>query len=146
MVSHHQIEVNGKNLTTKNILVSTGASPFVPSIPGLDKANFSTSDSIWELRSLPKHLVVIGGGPIGCELVQAFRRLRSEVTILTRDSRILPKEDLDFSELVLNHFEQEGIGLHQNVRIDRIEKISSTNRLFFKKIGWIRRSMQIIFS
>ena len=62
-------------LTTKNIVVSTGARPFVPPIPGLEEVAFSHSDNLWELRKQPKHLAVIGGGPIGCELAQAFRRL-----------------------------------------------------------------------
>ena len=97
VVSSHEIEVNGKLLTTKNMVLATGASPFIPPIPGLEDSDFSTSDNIWNLRMLPKHLLVIGGGPIGCELAQAFRRLGSEVTVLTRDPRLLPKEDRDLA-------------------------------------------------
>ncbi|MDP6730321.1 MAG: FAD-dependent oxidoreductase, partial [SAR324 cluster bacterium] len=125
LVSPHQLEVNGNRLTTKNIVIATGASPAIPSIPGLEGSAYSTSDSIWKLRKLPKHLLVIGGGPIGCELAQAFRRLGSEVTILTRDRRLLPKEDRDLAELVLKNFESEGIRMQTEVQVDRIENKNS---------------------
>lgn len=80
--SPHEVEVNGQVLTTKNIVVATGARPFVPPTPGLEDVQFSHSDNIWDLRKQPKHLAAIGGGPIGSELAQAFRRLGSEVTII----------------------------------------------------------------
>ena len=84
---------------------------------------------------LPKHLLVIGGGPIGCELAQAFRRLGSEVTVLTSDPRLLPKEDRDLAELVLKNFESEGIQMHAEVQIGRIEKNNSNQKVFFQKNG-----------
>ena len=89
-----------------DIVIATGASPAIPPIPGLEDSAYSTSDSIWKLRELPKQLLIIGGGPIGCELAQAFRRLGSQVTILTRDPKVLPKEDRDLAELVLKNFER----------------------------------------
>ena len=81
----HEVEVNGQVLTTKNIVVATGVRPFVPPTRGLEDVQFSHSDNIWDLRKQPKHLAVIGGGPIGSELAQAFRRLVSEVTIINLD-------------------------------------------------------------
>jgi len=82
----------------------------------MEDSAYSTSDSIWKLRELPKKLLVIGGGPIGCELAQAFRRLGSEVTILTRDPKVLPKEDRDLAELVLKNFESGGIQMQTEVQ------------------------------
>ena len=74
-----RVEVNGEVLTTRNIVIATGARPFVPPIPGLEEVGYRTSDNLWELREQPKRLLVIGGGPIGCELTQAFNRLGSQV-------------------------------------------------------------------
>ena len=135
LVSPNELEVNGSLLSTKNIVIATGASPAIPPIPGLEDSAHSTSDSIWKLRELPKHLLVIGGGPIGCELAQAFRRLGSEVTILTRDQKVLPKEDRDLAELVLKNFESEGIQMQTEVKVDRIEKKNSEQQVYFRKDG-----------
>ena len=135
LVSPHELEVNGSLLSTKNIVIATGASPAIPPIPGLEDSAYSTSDSIWKLRELPKQLLIIGGGPIGCELAQAFRRLGSEVTILTRDPKVLPKEDRDLAELVLKNFESEGIQMQTEVQVDRIEKKNSEQQVYFRKDG-----------
>lgn len=105
------VEVNGKSLSTRNIVIATGARPFVPELPGINQINYLTSDNVWELRELPKRLVVMGGGPIGCELAQAFARLGSEVTIIQRGPRIMPREDADVSELVTRRFIKEGINV-----------------------------------
>ena len=101
----------------------------------MEDSAYSTSDSIWKLRELPKQLLVIGGGPIGCELAQAMRRLGSEVTILTRDPKLLPKEDHDLAELVLKNFESEGIQMQTEVKVDRIEKKNSEQQVYFRKDG-----------
>lgn len=104
-----RVEVNGEVLTTRNIIVSTGARPFVPPIPGLDKVNYLTSDTLWELDELPKKFIVLGGGPIGSELTQAFARLGSQVTLVEREERILIREDSDVSELVLENFNEDKV-------------------------------------
>ncbi len=98
-----------KTLTTKNIVIATGARPFVPPIPGIDQVKQLTSDNLWQLTELPKTLLVLGGGPIGCELSQSFQRLGSQVIQLEMASRLLPREDEDVSERVLQRFIQEGI-------------------------------------
>ena len=121
-----------KSASTKNIVIATGASPAIPPIPGLEDSAYSTSDSIWKLRELPQQMLVIGGGPIGCELAQAFRRLGSEVTIVTRDPKVLPKEDRDLAELVLKNFESEGIQMQTEVQVERIEKKNSEQQVYFR--------------
>ncbi|MBX2824889.1 MAG: FAD-dependent oxidoreductase [Gammaproteobacteria bacterium] len=103
------VEVDGRTLTTRNIIVATGASPFVPPIEGLDQVDYLTSDNLWSLQSQPKRLVVLGGGPIGSELAQAFSRLGSEVWQVEMMSRIMGREDDDVSEVVKQKFDSEGI-------------------------------------
>lgn len=105
------VEVNGQTLTTRNIVIATGGSPFVPPIPGLDKINYLTSHNLWQLKTLPKRLVVLGGGPIGSELTQAFSRLGSEVTQVEREERIMGREDPDVADMVQQRFESEGINV-----------------------------------
>lgn len=100
-----------KTLTTRSIVIAAGARPFVPPIPGLDKVEPLTSDNIWNLRQLPKRLLVLGGGPIGCELTQSFARLGSQVTQVEMLPRIMIREDPDVSEAVMNRFKQEGVDL-----------------------------------
>lgn len=103
------VEVNGQTFTTKNIIIATGARPFVPPIEGIEAVGYLTSDNVWELRELPKRLVVLGGGPIGSELTQSFARLGSKVTQIEMLPRIMIREDEEISERVKQRFEAEGI-------------------------------------
>jgi len=103
------VEVNGRTLTTRNIVIATGGSAFVPPIPGLDSIAYRTSENLWEMTELPKRLVVLGGGPIGSELTQAFRRLGSRVTQVERGERIMSREDPDVSAIVQQRFVDEGV-------------------------------------
>ncbi|MBE9527252.1 MAG: FAD-dependent oxidoreductase [Proteobacteria bacterium] len=111
ITSPFSVEVNGQSLTTKNIIIATGARPFVPAMPGLDKIDYLTSDNLWQLSELPQRLLVLGGGPIGCELAQAFARLGSQVVQVQRGKRIMPREDIEFSELVTQSFISDGIDI-----------------------------------
>ncbi|MCD6580330.1 MAG: FAD-dependent oxidoreductase, partial [Desulfuromusa sp.] len=117
------VEVNGKILTTQSIIIATGARPFVPPIQGLDQIDYLTSDNIWNLRELPKKLVVLGGGPIGSEMTQAFARLGSQVTQVEMSPRIMGREDSEVSEFIQQKFTAEGIQVltghqAQEVRLD----------------------------
>jgi dihydrolipoamide dehydrogenase len=109
ITSPYSVEVNGRTHTTKSIVVATGARPYVPPIPGLDKIDYLTSDNIWNLDTLPKRLVVLGGGPIGSELTQAFARLGSNVTQVEMAPQIMGREDPDVSAMIRKRFEEEGI-------------------------------------
>ncbi len=109
ITSPYTVEVNGKILTTRNIVIATGAKPFVPPLPGIDEVGYHTSDTIWDIREQPKRLVVLGGGPIGCELAQSFARLGSQVIQVERGDRLMGREDPDVSALVMQRFEREGI-------------------------------------
>ena len=100
-----------QRLTTRSIVIATGARPFVPPIPGIEEVGYLTSDNIWELRKLPKRLVVLGGGPIGCELTQAFARFGAQVTQVEMAPRLMIREDTEVSELVTQRFRAEGIAV-----------------------------------
>ncbi len=109
IVDPYHVEVNGRRLSTRNIVVAAGARPLVPPIPGIEEVGYLTSDNLWELRKLPRRLVVLGGGPIGSELAQAFARLGSAVTQVEMLPRLLVREDPEISQQVLDRFRAEGI-------------------------------------
>ena len=109
ILSPHNVEVNGITLTARSIIIATGAKPLIPNIPGLDQINYLTSDNVWDLKELPKKLLVLGGGPIGAEMAQAFSRLGAEVTIVEMTPQILIREDEEVIELVTERFVKEGI-------------------------------------
>jgi len=128
VTSPFTVTVDGRTLTARSIIVATGARPFVPPIPGLDQVRYLTSDNVWELRKLPRRLVVLGGGPIGSELTQAFARLGSQVTQVEMMPRILLREDEDVAAMVTQKFEAEGVTVltgHKasEVRVDNGRKM-----------------------
>ena len=125
IISPYEVSVNGKFLTTRNIVVGTGARPSIPPIDGIDNVEYFTSDTIWDIREQPKNLLVLGGGPIGSELSQAFARLGSNVTQVERNKRLIPKEDPEVSQMVLESFQNDGINV----------LVGHTPKRFFKRDG-----------
>ncbi len=125
LISPWQVEVETavgtRLLTAVAIVIATGAKPLIPPIPGIENIGGLTSDTIWQLRKLPKHLIVLGGGPIGCELAQCFARLGSQVTVIEMAPRLLMKEDADISKLVLEQFQDENIEVLPNHKAERFE-------------------------
>ena len=118
-----------RSLTTRSIVIAAGARPFVPPVPGLADIGYLTSDTVWNLRELPKRLVVLGGGPIGSELAQAFQRLGSQVTQIEMLPRLLVREDPDVSALVQSSFAADGVRVLVNHKakrfvVDNGEKIA----------------------
>ncbi len=114
------VEVGGRRIRARNIVVATGGRPFVPPIEGLDEIDYYTSENLWDLRELPARLVVLGGGPIGSELTQAFARLGSKVTQVEMLPRILSREDPEISELVESRFIAEGIQVLTGHKASRV--------------------------
>lgn len=118
IISPWEVEVSTeddvKTLSTRSIVIAAGARPFVPPIPGLDTVVYLTSDTVWNLRELPKRLLVLGGGPIGCELTQTFARLGSQVTQVEMAPRIMAREDSEVSGLVQARFRREGVDVKVN--------------------------------
>lgn len=109
LIGPHRVQVNDKEISSRSIVLAIGAVPQLPPIPGLRESNPLTSENLWDIEDLPRELVVIGGGPIGCELAQAFTRLGSKVSVVEQVDRLLPMEDRDVSEVVANTFRSEGI-------------------------------------
>jgi pyruvate/2-oxoglutarate dehydrogenase complex dihydrolipoamide dehydrogenase (E3) component/uncharacterized membrane protein YdjX (TVP38/TMEM64 family) len=111
-----------QTLSTRAIVVATGAEPFVPPLPGLGDVGVLTSDTLWELRELPRRVAVLGGGPIGCELAQAFARLGSQVTQIEMLERIMTREDAEVSAYAKQALEKDGVTVltgHKALRCER---------------------------
>jgi pyruvate/2-oxoglutarate dehydrogenase complex dihydrolipoamide dehydrogenase (E3) component/uncharacterized membrane protein YdjX (TVP38/TMEM64 family) len=111
ITSPYSVEVNGIEIRTPHIVVATGATPLIPTISGIDRIDYLTSDNLWRLRELPERLLVLGGGPIGCELSQAFARFGSRVTVVEMMPRLMIREDEEVADLVTHRFKEEGINL-----------------------------------
>jgi dihydrolipoamide dehydrogenase len=111
-----ELDVNGESVNSRNTIIATGSRPFVPRIEGLAETGFLTNEGVFDLTRLPASIVVVGGGPIGIELGQAFQRLGAQVTIIQGPARILPREDPEVSEAVAGVFKSEGIEVATNAR------------------------------
>ena len=122
ILSPHEVQVGDRVITTKNIIIASGARPFVPPIEGLDQIDYLTSDNIWDLQHQPKRLIVLGGGPIGCELSQAFCKLGSEVTQVEMMPTIMGREDDDAKKIIAEQFKRDGINVLTSHRAMRVEK------------------------
>lgn len=129
ITSPWSVEVAGKTITAKNIVIATGASPFVPPIEGIESVDYYTSNNLWDLRVKPDKLVVLGGGPIGTELTQAFGRLNISVTQVEMEPRILLREDLEVSQLVQDRLVKEGINVLVNHKARQFVKRDGKNIL-----------------
>jgi pyruvate/2-oxoglutarate dehydrogenase complex dihydrolipoamide dehydrogenase (E3) component len=123
------VDVNGKTLSSRAIIIASGARPLVPKIPGLELIKPLTSDNVWALRERPERLLVLGGGPIGCELSQAFQRLGCQVSQVEMAERLLIREDLDASNLVMASLRADGVDLRLQHRALRVEVVAGEQRL-----------------
>jgi len=108
--------VNGETLRFKRALVATGARPAIPSIPGLEEAGYLTNETVFELNECPRNLVVIGGGPLGCELAQAFCRLGSHVSLVQDEPLFLGQEERDAAQILSESLARDGIDIHLNTQ------------------------------
>ena len=119
-VDPHTIQAGNFNLWGKRILITTGAGPAIPPIPGLEQTGFLTYRSIWDLEEMPRSLLVLGGGAVGCELAQAFCRLGSRVTLLEGEPRILPKDESEASAVLAQQMTLEGLDLRLGTMVERV--------------------------
>ncbi len=118
-VSATEVEAGPYLIKARRIVIATGSSPFVPPIPGLDKVPYLTNETLWELREQPRHLLIIGGGPIGMEMAQAHRRLGSDVTVI-EGAKALGKDDPEMAEIVLETLRDEGIEIAEDALAQEI--------------------------
>lgn len=143
ILSPFEVRVNDKILTTQHIIVATGATPMIPDLPGLDQISYFTSNTIWDIRTLPETLVVLGAGPIGCELAQGFSRMGSKVILVQRGLMILKKEDPDASQIVLDSFKSEGIEVLLNHSAKAIEVFKDEKQVEKKQLVCDHEGKQI---
>lgn len=129
LVSPWEVEFNGQRLSARKIVIATGARPFVPPIEGLAEVGYLTSDTVWDLREQPARLIVLGGGPIGCELTQAFARLGSQVTQVEMLPRIMIREDEEVSREVQQRFVAEGIDVRVDTKAKAVRVVDGEKRL-----------------
>ena len=122
ILSKHEVEVNGQVLTTKNIIIASGAFPSIPPIRRLEKVDYLHTDNIWKIRKQPERLIVLGGGPIGSELAQSFNRLGTKVIQIEMMPQILIREDNEVIEILAKRFRDEGIELHLNTKAVEVIK------------------------
>lgn len=131
-VDAHTISIGEQTISANYVLICTGAHPFVPPITGLDITSYLTYQNIWDLNILPKHLVVIGGGPIGCEIAQSFCRLGSSVTLVEGGDTLIPRDDNDASRILAETFRNEGIDLRLKSNVERTWQDGSSIHLIAK--------------
>lgn len=122
-ISTHEIDVDGKRLYGEDVVIATGSSPVVPEGIGLEEVPYVTNRTIFNLEKIPGALGVIGGGPIGTEMAQAFSRLGSAVTMFHPGAHILPKDDPELAKLLADILLQEGIQIYFNHKVNKVEKI-----------------------
>jgi pyruvate/2-oxoglutarate dehydrogenase complex dihydrolipoamide dehydrogenase (E3) component/uncharacterized membrane protein YdjX (TVP38/TMEM64 family) len=139
IVSPWQVDIQTtdgvQSLTTKNIVIATGASAFVPPIPGLQDIDYLTAENLWDLKQQPKRLVVLGGGPIGSELSQAFGRLGTQVTQVEMLPQLLAKEDPDAAQYLYEQLIIDGVDVRLNTTATAIEKTAEGKFIVLEKDG-----------
>jgi pyruvate/2-oxoglutarate dehydrogenase complex dihydrolipoamide dehydrogenase (E3) component len=121
-------EVEGKRLRFRKAIIAAGGRPFVPPIPGLEETGYLTNETVFNLTERPGHLLLLGGGPIGSELAQAFRRLGAEVTVVAMDPHFLPREDEDAAQVLHRQFRTEGIAFHFGATLGHVERVNGRKR------------------
>lgn len=128
-VDRRSVGVGDRRLRFRRAVIATGSRPAVPPLAGLDAVPFLTNESIFELRAQPRRLLVIGAGPIGCELGQAFARFGSSVTLIDQAERLLPRDDPDAAIILARHLERDGVRLVLGARIERADSDAGAVRL-----------------
>ncbi len=117
-VSPHEVEVNGERVLAKNFVIASGSHPAIPEIQGINSIPYFTNETIFDgLKKKPENMIVLGGGPIGCELTQAFCRLGTQVTLIQRGDQLLPKEDRDVAEFIERRLSNEGVRIIKNANV-----------------------------
>ncbi|WP_323980477.1 FAD-dependent oxidoreductase [Aeromonas media] len=121
LVSPWELEVDGRRLSSRHIVIATGARPLVPKLPGLEQVPYLTSDSLWQLREPPRHLLLLGGGPIGCELAQSLALLGIPVTLVELADQLLPREEREVAEALAEQMSRDGVRLLTGWRAERAD-------------------------
>jgi pyruvate/2-oxoglutarate dehydrogenase complex dihydrolipoamide dehydrogenase (E3) component len=137
-ISENSVTVNGSQLRFKKAVIATGARATRPKLPGLAEAGYLTNETVFSLTERPRRLAVIGGGPIGCELAQAFHRLGSEVTLLHKHGHLLDREEADAAEIVQQQFLNENLHLILDCSLDKVEKTNHGKVIYYRQNGAVK--------
>lgn len=135
LVDRHTVRAGGIVLTARYIVLATGSDAYIPPISGLDGVPFITNRTVFRLEALPRHLIVLGGGPIGCELGQGFRQLGSQVSLVDKSDRLFTKDDPEVGPLMCKRFEDEGMNLHLGASIVSVRQEEQEIIVTFEKNG-----------
>ncbi|MEP7013514.1 MAG: mercuric reductase [Acidobacteriota bacterium] len=139
----NSVEVGGKTLRFRNGVIATGGRAIAPPIPGLSNAGYLTNETVFELTEVPKRLAVIGGGPIGCEMAQAFRRFGTEVTLLDKDGHVLIREDADAAEIVQKAMIAVGVELEFHTKIQGVARRGNEKVITFEAAGGAKKELAV---
>jgi pyruvate/2-oxoglutarate dehydrogenase complex dihydrolipoamide dehydrogenase (E3) component len=134
-VDARTVAVDERRLRFRRAVIATGGRPTVPPIEGLDAVPFLTNETVFSLTELPRRLLVIGAGPIGCELAQTFARFGARVTVLDQASQTLPREDADAAAIVRHHLEQDGVRFELGIAIERCSQAANEIRVHYRRTG-----------
>lgn len=145
-ISPREIELDGKKIRSKKFIISTGSSPLIPNIRGLPESGYITHTDLFHLRQLPPSMIVIGAGPIGMEMAQAFARFGSDITVIEIENQILPKEDIDISKTLESCLGREGIRFYKGTTVKRVSKENGKRVVVCVKDGkeFVHRADEIL--
>ncbi|MDH3559987.1 MAG: FAD-dependent oxidoreductase [Gammaproteobacteria bacterium] len=129
-IGPHEVRIGDEVVTAKRCVIATGSQPAVPPIPGLQEAGYDTNETIFGCRQLPPRLAVIGAGPIGVELAQAYARLGSQVTVIEQSARVLPAVDADIADCLAGVLRDEGIKVHTAAAVTHVRRDGDSRQLF----------------
>ena len=132
-IDEHTISLAGRSISARTWVISTGSSPAVPPIPGLEKTPYLTNREIFSLDQLPASLIILGAGPIAIEMAQAFCRLGSKVTVIQRSDQILSREDRDMADIVKQELEKEGVVFEMNITVVRVGDLGREREVVIQK-------------
>ena len=130
-ITNHEFQINNLSITAKNFVLATGTSPFIPAIAGLENTPYLTNETIFKTTEPFSHLIIIGAGPVGCELAQSYARLGVQISLLSSSQHLLPNEDTDLSAVLQQQLIDEGIQLYLNSTIQRIFTVNNEVNLAF---------------
>ncbi len=134
-VDEHSVQLNGGTISARKWVISTGSSPAIPLIEGLSETPVITNKEVFSLPELPRSMIILGAGPIACEMAQAFCRLGTKVTVIQRSGQILSKEDRDMADQVMNVLSSEGVKFYLNTSVIRIKDLGSEREVIVKQKG-----------
>ncbi|MCV6624617.1 MAG: FAD-dependent oxidoreductase [Cellvibrionaceae bacterium] len=146
LLDANRVEIDGNIISARHIIIASGARPALPQLAGLDGVDYLTSDNLWGLQDLPESLLIVGGGPIACEMAQAFSRLGSVVSIAQRSDSLLRREEAEVGEFIANSLADEGVELLFNCKLSAVEQDKTGAVLATLANGEQRRFSKILFA